>query len=55
MRHINYVTRRPERAQSALCSNIGSDYQALLCFIIEALQTVFPSFADSKTPAQTET
>ena len=55
MRHMKYLSKRPERAQSALCTSIGSDYQALLCFIIEALQTVFPTFAESKTPTQTET
>jgi len=55
MRHLNCLSRRPRQAQSALCSNIGSDYQALLCFIIEALQTVFPAFADSKTPTQSGT
>ena len=55
MRHMKYLSKRPECAQSALCTSIGSDYQALLCFIIEALQTVFPTFAESKTPTQTET
>jgi hypothetical protein len=54
MRHLVCVSRRPGRAQSTLCTNIGNDYQALLCFLLEALQTVFPSFADSKTPTQTE-
>ena len=53
MRHINCLSRRPIKGQSALCTSIGSDYQALLCFFIEALQTIFPTFVDSKTPTQT--
>lgn len=55
MKHLKQISNRPAQAQSALCSNIGSDYQALLCFFIEALQTIFPTFADSKTPTQTDT
>ena len=56
MQHINCLTKRPERAQTnSVCTSIGSDYQALLCFFIEALQTVFPSFAEAKAPTQTQT
>ncbi len=53
MRHLTCLSKRPERAQTGVCATIGSDYQALLCFIIEALNTVFPSFIQSKTPTQT--
>lgn len=52
MKHLMLLSRRPDRAQTALCTGITSDYQALLCFLIEVLQTVFPSFAESKTPTQ---
>ncbi len=53
MKHVTLVSRRPARGQTAICSGIGSDYQALLCFLVEVLQTVFPSLIDSKTPTQT--
>lgn len=52
MKHIGLVSRRPVRAQSDICTGIGSDYQALLCFLVQVLQTVFPSLIDSKTPTQ---
>ncbi|MCF6285641.1 MAG: hypothetical protein L3K26_10675 [Candidatus Hydrogenedentes bacterium] len=54
MRHIHCLSKCPERAQTnEICANISSDYQALLCFVIEALQTIFPSFAEFKAPTQT--
>lgn len=55
MKHLNLLSRRPERAQADICAGIASDYQALLCFLVEVLQTIFPSIADSKTPTQPPT
>jgi len=52
MSHLNIISKRPSRAQSALCTGLQSDYQVLLCFLLEVLQTVFPSITDSKTPTQ---
>ena len=54
MKHLSPLSRCPERAQSSICTNITSDYQALLCFLVEVLQTIFPSLADAKTPTQTD-
>ena len=53
MKHVVCISRRPVRAQSDICTGIGSDYQALLCFLIQVLQTIFPSIIDTKTPTQT--
>lgn len=55
MRHLMMISRRPERAQTTFCSTVTSDYQALLCFLIQVIETVFPTLADSKTPTQTGT
>jgi len=55
MKHLSLLSRRPEKAQAAICTGISSDYQALLCFLVEVLQTIFPSIADSKTPTQSDT
>lgn len=52
MKHISHISRRPSKAQSSLCTGFGSDYQVLLCFILEVLQTIFPSIETSKTPTQ---
>lgn len=52
MKHIAAISRRPARAQSNLCSGFESDYQVLLCFLLEVLTTIFPAFVDSKTPTQ---
>lgn len=54
MKHVRYISRRPSRAQSSLCTGFESDYQVLLCFLLEVLQTVFPFVEDSKTPTQSE-
>lgn len=53
MKHLMLLSRRPDGAQTTLCSGISSDYQALLCFLLEVIQTIFPSLADAKTPTQT--
>ena len=55
MKHLMLLSRCPEPAQAAICTGITSDYQALLCFLVEVLQTIFPSLAESKTPTQTDT
>ncbi|MBX3179899.1 MAG: hypothetical protein KF886_21315 [Candidatus Hydrogenedentes bacterium] len=52
MKHLQTLSRRPEKAQSPLCSGFQNDYHVLLCFLLELVQTVFPAFADSKTPTQ---
>lgn len=52
MKHIHHISRSPAKAQSNLCTGFESDYQVLLCFILEVLQTVFPFIEDSKTPTQ---
>ena len=52
MNHVRTISRRPLKAQSSLCTGFESDYQVLLCFILEVLQTIFPSIEDSKTPTQ---
>jgi hypothetical protein len=54
MKHLLLLSRRPERAQADICTGITSDYQALLCFLVEVLQTIFPSIAESKTPTQSD-
>lgn len=54
MKHLAPVSRRPIQAQSDVCTNLQSDYQALLCFVLEVLQTIFPSVIDSKTPTQSD-
>ena len=53
MKHLMLLSRRPDRAQTTFCTTVTSDYQALLCFLIQVLETVFPSIADAKTPTQT--
>ena len=52
MKHVLLLSRRPSHAQSDLCTGFQSDYQVLLCFLLEIIQTVFPAFSDSKTPTQ---
>lgn len=54
MKHITRISRCPEPAQADICTGIASDYQALLCFLVEVLQTIFPSITESKTPTQTD-
>jgi hypothetical protein len=53
MKHLAPLTKRPPSAQSDVCTNLQSDYQALLCFVLEVLQVIFPSIIESKTPTQT--
>ncbi|MDP2326289.1 MAG: hypothetical protein Q8N51_19985 [Gammaproteobacteria bacterium] len=52
MKHISHISRRPAKAQGDLCSGFESDYQVLLCFLLEVLQIIFPFIEDSKTPTQ---
>jgi hypothetical protein len=55
MKHLMPLSRCPEPAQADICTGISSDYQALLCFLVEVLQTIFPAITDSKTPTQSNT
>ncbi|MBL7649714.1 MAG: hypothetical protein JNK74_26360 [Candidatus Hydrogenedentes bacterium] len=54
MKHLALLSKRPERAQADICTSISSDYQALLCFLVEVLQTIFPTLAEAKTPTQSD-
>ena len=52
MKHIRFVSKRPARAQGDLCTGFQSDYQVLLCFVLEIVQTVFPALTEAKEPTQ---
>lgn len=54
MKHLALLSKRPDQAQSDICTSISSDYQALLCFLVEVIQTIFPTLAEAKTPTQSD-
>lgn len=54
MKHLALLSKRPERAQADICTSISSDYQALLCFLVQVLETIFPTLAEAKTPTQSD-
>ena len=52
MKHIHTLSQLPKPAQSAaLCSNIESDFQAELCFIVEILISFALPLLSSKIDA----
>jgi hypothetical protein len=46
MKHVHRISALPKRAQTdgtdtAICTDIGNDYQAQLCFLVELLTSFF--------------
>jgi len=45
MKHIHHISTLPSRAQTEataeICTDIGNDYQAQLCFLVELLTSFF--------------
>lgn len=54
MKHARFITRVPVQAQTSFCTNIESDYQALLCFMLQILTGFFLPLAEIKRPADPE-
>jgi len=57
MKRIRPITLMPQKAQqeSAFCSNLESDYQAFLCFLLSVLTSFFLPLAEIKKPQETTT
>lgn len=55
MKRIQCITVKPSKAQqsSDFCSNIESDYQAFLCFLLSVLTNFFLPLAEIKKPQET--
>lgn len=55
MRHLNPVSRLPRAASTTpnICNNIGSDFQARLCFMFQILVSFFLPLAELKQPDTT--
>ncbi len=56
MKRIRRVTNKPLRAQQQgtdFCTNIESDYQAFLCFLLSVLTNFFLPLAEIKKPQET--
>jgi len=57
MKRIQCITVKPSKAQqgqgSNFCTNIGSDYQAFLCFLLSVLTNFFLPLAEIKKPQET--
>ena len=49
MHHIQRISRPPAKAQD-ICDNIQSDYQAMMCFLLELLTAFFLPLAQMKDP-----
>jgi len=50
MRHILTLTRMPVKAQTDICDNISSDFQAQLCFLYHVLVDFFVPILELKNP-----
>jgi hypothetical protein len=55
MKHTKVITRMPAKAQGGFCDNIESDYQALLCFMLQILTGFFLPLAGIKNPSPPDT
>ncbi len=55
MKRIRCITLKPLRAQQStnFCTNIESDYQAFLCFLLSVLTNFFLPLAEIKKPQET--
>ncbi len=55
MKRIERITLNPVKAQQStnFCSNIESDYQAFLCFLLSVLTNFFLPLAEIKKPQET--
>ncbi len=49
MNHLQRISRPPAKAQD-ICNNIQSDYQAMMCFLINLLTAFFLPLAQLKSP-----
>jgi len=51
MRHVHAISRIPKAAQTVnVCTNVGSDFQARLCFLFQILTQFFLPLAEVKNP-----
>lgn len=50
MKHTTLISRRSVRTASSFCDNIESDYQAMLCFMLQVLTGFFLPLANIKKP-----
>lgn len=57
MRHISTISRIPGKASTTpgVCTTIGSDFQARLCFLFQLLVQFFLPLAQIKNPTDTGT
>lgn len=51
MNHIQRISRPPAKAED-ICTNIQSDYQALMCFLLDLLTAFFLPLASLKNPQE---
>lgn len=52
MRHVSTISRMPVKASTTpgVCTTIGSDFQARLCFLFQLLVQFFLPLAQIKNP-----
>lgn len=56
MRHVHAISCIPKAAQTVnVCTNIGSDFQARLCFLFQILTQFFLPLADLKNTSTEDT
>ncbi len=57
MKRIRPITLMPQKAQQGgdFCTNLESDYQAFLCFLLSVLTNFFLPLAEIKKPQETTT
>lgn len=55
MKRVKRITIKPLKAQQGtnFCTNIESDYQAFLCFLLSVLTNFFLPLAEIKKPQET--